>query len=256
MNQLHPAFTTTPLAHRAFHDLKAGRPENSLSAIRAAVERGYGIEIDVQMTADHRAVVFHDYKLKRLTGQKGTIQNLSFDEALGTPLLGNDETIPALDQVLDLVAGKVPLLVEIKDQDGKMGPNVGPLENALAKELAGYAGPLAVMSFNPHSVGEFANVAPSFARGLVTSAWSVADEPQVPAKRRAELRAIPDFDKVGASFISHDHKDLKRARVSELKNVGAAVLCWTVKSEKAEKKAREVADNITFEGYEAGLPAT
>lgn len=248
---LPEAFLARPLAHRALHDRAAGRPENSRAAVRAAVAAGYGIEIDLQPAADGVPMVFHDYDLRRLTGVAGRVRGLSAAELAATRLLDADDGIPTLAEVLAIVAGRVPLLIEIKDQDGAMGPDVGPLEEATARVLAGYAGAVAVMSFNPHAVAAFHRAAPAIPVGLTTSAYSAQDWPLLPAKQRDHLRTIPDYDRVGACFISHEAADLGAPRVAELKAQGAAILCWTIRSREAEAKARAVAQNITFEGYPA-----
>lgn len=248
-------FLRIPLAHRALHDVAAGRPENSRAAVRAAIAAGYGIEIDLQLTADGQAMVFHDYDLERLTGAKGAIRQKSATQAQGIPLTGGDgETIPSLPEILRIVAGQVPLLIELKDQDGGMGPDIGALERACHQALQGYGGPVAVMSFNPHSVAEMERLAPDLPRGLVTSSYDPADWPLSQATCD-HLRRIPDFDRVGASFISHEVADLTRTRVRQIHGDGVPVLCWTVKSPEAEAEARKWADNITFEGYAAPLPA-
>ncbi|MDP3341631.1 glycerophosphodiester phosphodiesterase family protein [Frigidibacter sp.] len=252
---LHPDFLRLPIAHRALHDRAAGRPENSHAAIRAAVQAGYGIEIDLQPSAEGVPMVFHDYDLKRLTGQPGPIRSRSAADLGALPLLGGEDGIPTLAEVLALVAGKVPLLVEIKDQDGAMGPDTGGFEATVAEVLAGYEGPLAVMSFNPHAVTAFAAAAPDVAVGLTTSAYDPADWAPLPASVCDRLREIPDYTSSGASFISHEHGDLSRPRVAELHASGAAILCWTIRSPEAEAAARTVAQNITFEGYAAPFPA-
>jgi len=255
MSGLDEAFLRLPLAHRALHDLAAGRPENSRAAVRAAVAAGYGIEIDIQPSSDGVAIVFHDPTLERLTEETGPVR-LRDAETLGRiGLKRGDEGIPTLAQVLAEVDGKVPVLIEIKDQDGAMGTDVGVLEAALARALAGYAGPVAVMSFNPHSVAKMAELAPGIVRGLTTCRFSVENWPSLPAAVRRHLREMPDLARVGASFISHDARDLGSDRVSEVKRAGLAVLCWTIRSVEGETKAREVADNITFEGYLPALPA-
>ena len=245
---LPSAFYTVPLAHRALHDRYDGRPENSRAAIRAAIEAGYGIEIDVQLSADGAAMVFHDYALERLTGQKGAVRLRSADDLSQVNLLGGDEGIPDLPEVLDLIAGQVPLVIELKDQDGGMGADIGPLEQAVAASLQDYAGPVAVMSFNPHSVAKMAELLPDVPRGIVTSAYRYEDWP-LPRKTCDRLRDIPDYESVGACFISHEVDDLARPRVAELKDRGAMICCWTVRSAAQEAEARKVADNITFEGY-------
>jgi glycerophosphoryl diester phosphodiesterase len=251
MSALPAAFLARPIAHRALHDRTAGRPENSRAAVRAAVDAGYGIEIDLQPDADMVPMVFHDYDLKRLTGRAGRIRGHTAAELGRMALLGTDETIPTLAEVLDIVAGRVPLLIEIKEQDGALGPNIGPLEAATVAALKGYTGPVALMSFNPHSIAEIFRLAPDLPRGLTTSSYTPDDWPLTPAARRDELREIPDYDRVGSSFISHEARGLARPRVAALKAAGAAVLCWTIRSPEAEAAARQIAQNVTFEGYAA-----
>jgi glycerophosphoryl diester phosphodiesterase len=246
--ELPAAFLGAPLAHRGLHDRAAGRIENSRAAVAAAVAAGCGIEIDVQRAADGVAMVFHDEALPRLTGAPGLLAERTAAELGRLRLTGGDEGIPTLAEILALVAGRAALLVEVKDQDGALGPAVGPLEARVAELLGGYTGPMAVMSFNPHAVAELAEAAPGVARGLVTCAFDRADW-SLPDYRRAELAGIADFDRVGASFVSHDRRDLASPPVARLKARGAPVLCWTVRSPAEEATARAVADNITFEGY-------
>lgn len=255
MTRLDPAFLTAPLSHRAYHDVSQARPENSRAAIEAAIAAGYGIEIDVQLSQDGHAMVFHDYDLSRLATDSGLINQRAAQDLSRVRLRGSNEGIPTLGEVLELVGGRVPLLIEVKDQDGAMGARVGRLEQAVAKSIHSYAGPLAVMSFNPHSVQQMAIHAPQVARGLVTSAYRAADWPSLPKGTRERLARIPDFDAVGASFISHEVGDLDAPRVADLKAKGAHILCWTVRNAEQEAQARHVAHNITFEGYAAEIRA-
>ncbi|MGB0959308.1 MAG: glycerophosphodiester phosphodiesterase family protein [Halocynthiibacter sp.] len=250
MTPLDPRFLSTPLTHRALHDVTDGRPENSRAAIQAAIQHGFGIEIDLQLSSDGCAMVFHDYMLDRLTPQTGAVHQHTAAQLQNIPLLGgDDDTIPSLKEVLNLIAGRVPLLIEIKDQDGSMGPNIGPLETATATLLSSYDGPVAVMSFNPHSVEKMHALLPDLAVGIVTSAYTKDDWPLLPDATRNRLRTIPDFDQSGASFISHQWNDLTRPRVQALKEDGVAILCWTIRSQTDETTARQFADNVTFEGY-------
>ncbi len=250
---LPPAFLTLPIAHRALHD--ADRPENGPSAVQAAVDAGYGIEIDVQLSSDGHAMVFHDETLDRMTGQTGPLNQRTAAELGQVPLRGSTDTIPTLPQILTLIAGRVPLLIEIKDQNGQMGQTDGRLEQATADALAGYTGPVAVMSFNPHSIAHMARLAPGLPRGLTTSAYDPDDWAPLAPDVCARLRDIPDYDSTGASFLSHEWRDLGRPRVSELAAQGAAILCWTVKTRADEQIARQIAQNITFERYAAPFPA-
>jgi len=247
-----------PLAHRALHDAAAGRPENGMAAVRAAVAAGYGIEIDLQLSRDDRAMVFHDAKLERMAEGSGGVHGLTAAELAGLPLRGgNGECVPTLEDVLQVVAGRVPLLIEIKDQErGGSRAGIGPLEAATARALADWpdaARWVAVMSFNPAAVAEMARIAPQLPRGLTTFAWDGPDVAGFPASQVDRLRAIADFETVGASFISHDHRDIDRPRVVALRATGVPVLCWTITSPAEEAAARERADNITFEGYLPGL---
>lgn len=249
MPRLPAAFFDAPIAHRALHDGNVTRAENNLRAIDAAIAAGYGIEIDLQLSADGEAMVFHDYALEHLTESKGAFARHTTADLRKLRFHTGEIGVPTLKTVLKHVAGRVPLLIEIKDQDGAMGPNVGLLESATARALAGYDGPVALMSFNPHSVAHCATLCPNIPRGLTTCDWADKEDQLIPAARRDDLREIGDFDRVGATFLSHQWDDLTRPRVIALQKAGADILCWTVKSPKAEIKAREVAQNITFEGY-------
>ncbi len=242
---LPPGFLDRPFAHRALHG--PARPENSIPAIRAAIAASWGIEIDVQPSADGIAMVFHDATLDRLTGSSGPVRERTAAE-LGQIRLGDAETAPpSLAAALDEIGGRVPVLVELKDQSDTMGATDGTLERAVARPLAGYSGPVAVMSFNPEVIARMRDLAPDLPRGLTTAAFGA--EWDLPRAVRDRLRAIPDFDRVGATFVSHEAADLGRARVLELKRRGAAILCWTIRSQEAADAARRVAHQITFEHF-------
>ena len=254
MTPLPDGFLTVPLAHRGYHNTTSGCVENSRAAFVAAINAGYGIELDVQLSSDGHAMVFHDYDMTRLTGNSGPIRMQTRDDLIKTVLTGCDETIPTLPEILTLINGRVPVLIEIKDQDGAMGPDVGPLESSVANALQSYVGPAAVMSFNPHAVAALAKATPNTPRGLVSGsfpadAWLLLNE-----RTRSHLRDIPDYDRVGASFISHRFDDLDRRRVADLKAGGAALICWTIRSAADEIEARKLADTVTFEGYAAETP--
>jgi glycerophosphoryl diester phosphodiesterase len=255
MIPLPDVFLSRPIAHRALHDVKNGRPENSRAAIQAAIEAGYGIEIDLQLSRDAEALVFHDYGLGRLTGETGLVAERDATDLQEIELIGGNEGIPTFEEVLALVKGQAPLLIELKDQHGAMGKTDGRLERAVAKALKDYDGPAAVMSFNPTMVADLADLLPDLPRGLVTCAYNAADWKGVPEDVLAHLRDIPDFDRAGASFVSHHAIDLDRPRVRALHARGIPVLCWTIRSRDAERDARRLSDNITFEGYMAEVPA-
>ena len=255
MTRLSDEFRRVPLAHRGLHDVTDGRPENSRAGLRAAIDAGYGIEIDLQLSRDGRPMVFHDYHLGRLTAEQGPIRQRDAAELATIPLAGGNEGIPDLSGVLGLVAGRVPLLVELKDQHGQMGETDGTLEAATARALVGYAGPVAVMSFNPAMVARMATLAPKVPRGIVTCGFRGDDWPLLGPETRARLREIPDYAASGSQFVSQHIHQLDTPRIAALRAEGATILCWTVRSVEAERMARRLADNITFEGYLPGLAA-
>ena len=246
-SRLDPAFLARPFAHRGLHDKSRGVIENSGTAIHAAVDAGYGIEIDIQMSGDGVPIVFHDYDLKRLTGTAGFVREIGSDRLKNTKLVGGSDGIPALADVLDIVDGQVPLLVEIKDQDMRLGPNVGPLQKSVADLVTAYGGPVAVMSFNPCAMVDFAAYAPHIPCGLVTEAFDQKAWPTVPRDRLKHLVDIPDAS--NADFVSHDRADLGSPAIRRLKVQGMPILCWTVRSAEEETAARQIADQITFESF-------
>ncbi len=240
-------FLTQPIAHRGLHG--DGRPENTLPAIMASVNAGYAIEIDVQESADGVAMVFHDDTLERLTQASGPVRALEASALSRLTVLGTDAYIPTLPEVLAHVAGRVPLLIEVKDQSGILGPLDGRLERAVADALRDYTGPVAVMSFNPQSMALLAAIAPDLPRGLVTCSFAPEEWDGVPQARLADLVTISDYARTGASFISHDWQDLDAGVIGALKKQGANVLCWTIRSADQAAQALRVAQNITFEGF-------
>ena len=142
--------TKTPVAHRGLHDIARGVPENSRLAFRKAMEAGYAIETDVRITGDGQVVVFHDADLKRLCGRDGIVARMPLADLKQLTLLGTGETVPSFRDLLDLVQGQVPLVVEIKKD--KEQP-IGPLETSVARMLQHYPGPFVVQSFNPSQKG-------------------------------------------------------------------------------------------------------
>ena len=216
---LPPAFLRAPIAHRALHDRSKGRIENSLSAVRAAVAAGYGIEMDIQLSADGVAMVFHDDTLDRVAVATGPLAARTAAELGNIRLKDSTDTIPTFAEVLKLVAGRVPLLVELKDQTHLKAETDGKLERAVAVDLADYQGPVALMSYNPYSVFWLKSLCPGLPRGITTSSYGPDDAKGLSEHRAADLRNIPDYARTDSSFISHEATDLGRARVAELNHL-------------------------------------
>ena len=248
MNLLAP-FINGPIAHRTLHNVKLGIPENSWEGLEAAISHGCAIEIDLQLSHDGIPVVFHDYKLDRVTDEVGLISDRSAAELEKIILKGGKKGIPRFDTFMSCVGGRVPVLIELKDQDGALGNNPSMFENAVCKVLDNYHGAVAIMSFNPFMIEKCAKLSPNIPRGLITEIFKENEWPNVSKSRCDELTKISEYSMSGATFISHDHLDLNSDVVSDLKTAGATIFCWTVRSQSQDIEARKVADSVTFENY-------
>jgi glycerophosphoryl diester phosphodiesterase len=222
-----------PFAHRGLHG--PGRVENSPAAFRAAIRAGHGIELDVQASGDGEAIVFHDYDLERLTGAEGRLADMAADAITAVRLSGNDEAIPTLPEALALIGGRAPLLIELKSP----GRRVGALSRAVAGALAGYDGPVAVMSFNPEIGRWFARNAPEVLRGLVVT------EEGRPARGRLKRRL--SLWRSRADFLAYDVRDLPSAFVAAARARGMKVGTWTVRTEAQRETAMAHADQLIHE---------
>ena len=242
-------FLSAPIAHRGLHTGSRTRPENSMAAFEAAIMFSFGIELDVQLTRDGIPVVFHDYDLQRLLSRTGSVQSASFADLQNAKILGSNEAPPALRDVLELVGGQVPLLIDLKDQSGNLTGTTGALEGAVAAAIDGYSGPVALMSFNPDQMIAMRRLAPDVPRGLITEAFVSDEWGLVSPGRKDQLIRGLFLTEAGASFISHKHTDLNSALVSRTRAAGLPVFSWTITSEQQEQNARQLSDNITFENY-------
>ena len=220
----------TPFAHRGLHG--AGRIENSRAAFEAAIAAGHGIELDVQASADGRAMVFHDGTLDRLSESVGRICGLVARELEQIRLKNSGETIPTLREVLALVGCRVALLIEVKTAEREANQVCG----AVASDLADYDGPVAVMSFNPEVSRWFSRHAPDVLRGLVVT------EDGKPSKGRLKRRLARWWSR--ADFLAYDIRDLP-SRSAE----GLPVLTWTVRSQDDRARAGQYADQIIYEVF-------
>ncbi|MGE0178642.1 MAG: glycerophosphodiester phosphodiesterase family protein [Sphingomonas sp.] len=219
-----------PFAHRGLHG--AGIMENSRAAFRAAIEAGHGIELDVQASGDGEAIVFHDYDLARLTDVQGRLAATSAAALGAIPLRGEREGLPRLAEILALIGGRVPLLIEVKSP----GRRVGVLSRAVARALDTYKGPVAVMSFNPGVPCWFSRHRPKVLRGLV-----VTEEGN---PRRGSLKRKLSLWWSQADFLAYDIRDLPSHFAAAS---GLPVGTWTVRTEAQRANAAEHADQIIFE---------
>lgn len=231
-----------PLAHRGFHDLGSGIPENSLAAFDRAAELGTPVEFDVHLTADGVPVVVHDVDLERVTGVAGTVTELVAAEVAERSILGTDQRVPTLTQVLEVLGGRVGAMVELKNYSR----NVGPLEETVYAILRDYDGDHCVASFNPASVAWFRRNAPEVRRGQTAAPLDEVEG--LPGWLRPLLGAMVGNTVSGPEFLSYELRGLPNAAVSFWRRRGLPLITWTVQTPADVVKARAVADNFIYEG--------
>lgn len=236
-----PAWLTeVPYAHRGLHDAEGTRPENSLAAFEAAVADGVGIELDVHLTADGHPVVTHDDDLARVTGRPLSVAGSTLARIAALRLGGTDQRIPTLSRVLDVVAGRVPVMVEIKN----VRRQAGGLEPAVAAVLDGRPGPICIASFNPRTIGWFARHRPDVVRGQTSSSYA---DVQAPFLARRFLASMAANRWTRPHFVSYELSALPNAWCERWRARGGALVTWTVRSPQDVVKARAVADTAIFE---------
>jgi len=225
-----------PIAHRGLHDLNKTRWENTLPAFAAAVARNYAIECDVQLSADGVPVVFHDHELKRLTGTEGYLRQRTAAELQAMSIGGTDDGVPTLAEMLALVAGRVPLVIELK---GTPGYDAG-LVAKVAGALRDYPGNAAIMSFDHWLVRDFARDAAGIPAGL--TAWG---------DRSHQFEAHFSMLGSGISFVSYDVAALPNPFVTFVRlRLAIPVISWTVRDQAAVERTLAHADQMTFEGFD------
>lgn len=227
------ALIARPFAHRGLHG--PGRIENSRAAFEAAVAEGFGIELDVQASADGVAMVFHDEKLDRLTEADGPLAARSSAQLAAIRLRGTGEAIPTLEEVLALIGGRAPLLIEAKTA----GREAGTISRATRAALRSYFGPVAVMSFNPGVARWFAREAPQRLRGLVVTEAGKPHRSRL-RRRLAAWWARPDF-------LAYDIRDLPSPFAAAVRRRGRPLLTWTCRSPVDRERAGLHADQVIFE---------
>ena len=227
--------THRPIAHRGYHDLRVGRPENTLAAFAAAIEHRYAIECDLQFSADRIPVVFHDDTLQRLTGAPGSVRDLSAAELGDLRVAGTAESIPTLDELLRHVEGRVPLVIELKHLEGRDAGFVFEVVERLKR----YPGLAALMSFDPGLVMEVRATDPTLPRGLIAMGGL-----------RESTRLLKAVFDLAVDFISYNIDDLPTPMpILARQLAGIPLICWTVRTRAQYRKARRWSDQITFEGF-------
>ena len=238
-----------PIAHRGYHGPLSGEVENTLGAIRAACDRGFSVEIDVHLSADGEVFVFHDETLDRLTTQKGLTAGRTLAELQAIAFKETDDRIPSLKQVLAAVDGRQTLLVEVKSHFSPERQTA--LVDAVARELKGYKGHVAVMSFDDRIVEDFANRHPEITRGIVADdASDPHDYGTLNADQRYDLAMLTHLARTRPDFVAYWVKLLPNAVATRCQAFRLPLLTWTVRNPADREIATRYANQIIFEGFD------
>jgi glycerophosphoryl diester phosphodiesterase len=243
--------TARPVAHRGLHDVTRGIIENMPAAARAAVDGNFAIECDIQLTADGEAMVHHDDALGRLTEGSGALLGKTAAELKAVRFRNTDERMMTLGDLCALVAGRVPLVIEVKshfDGDRK-------LVKRMAEVLAGYSGPAVGMSFDPHQVLALRELMPQLVRGIVAEReYTETDWPEASAEQRRGMTHLRHAFRTRPHFVAYWVNELPAVVPWIARNIfGLPLLSWTVRTPEQRARAARYADQMIFEGF---LPGT
>lgn len=226
------------IAHRGYWDFKNNIPENSLLAFQKAIDNNYIIELDVHILKDNKIIVFHDDNLKRMTGIDKDLKDMYYEDIKELKLNNTTEKIPLLDDVLKLVDGKVPIIIELKNDI-----KCGILEKEIIKILKKYNGKYAIKSFNPFSINYFRKNFPDAIRGQLSSNFKYK---KMNTFKRIFLSNMLYNYISKPDFISYDIKSLPNKKIKKLRK-NKLILGWTIKTEEDLKKAQLYCDNYICE---------
>lgn len=235
-------FKSVMYAHRGLHN--GERAENSMSAFRAAVEGGYGIELDVRLSRDGKLVVFHDDTLDRVCGREGKVIDFTADELAGFSLNGTSDGIPLFTDVLRLVDGRVPILVEIKEDPGN-----SRVSEKTCEILRDYEGEYIIESFNPLSLRTVKGIMPHIPRGILSHRYYSYEQYRKPLYFILQSLLLNFLCR--PAFIAYDHRHASAFGLRLVRTLFLTpTLAWTVRSAEEEATARKNGfDGIIFESY-------
>lgn len=233
------------VAHRGLFDNESDSPENTLAAFRRAIEAGYGIELDVQLTKDGKMVVFHDGSLRRMTGVDRRLADCTYEELLSLPVGRSDERIPLLDDVLALVNGKVPLIIEIKAED-----DFYPVTAEIAKRMADYAGEYCVESFHPFALLWYKTNRPDVLRGQLAENFFRDGETKLSFFKKFALTNLLLNAFTKPDFVAYRHQDADGLAFRMNRFLYRAVTAaWTVKNQEELDGAKRAFDVMIFDSF-------
>ena len=239
--------TARPVAHRGLHDAARGIIENMPGAVQAAIAGNFSIEVDIQLTADGEAMVHHDDALGRLSEGSGALLGKTAAELKAVPFKSTPERMMSLDDLCTLVAGRVPLVIEVKSHfDGDRR-----LVSRMAEVLSSYSGPAVGMSFDPDQVLALRELVPSRARGIVAEReYTQADWPEASPEQRRGMTHLRHAFRTRPHFVAYWVNELPAAAPWIARHVfGLPLLSWTVRTPDQRARVARYADQMIFEGF-------
>ena len=239
--------TARPVAHRGLHDASRGVIENMPAAAQAAVAGNFAIECDIQLSADGEAMVHHDDALGRLTEGSGRLREKTAAELKSVTFKATAERMMTLSDLCDLVAGRVPLVIEVKSLfDGDRR-----LVRRMAEVLASYQGPAVGMSFDPDQVMALRELMPSRPRGIVAERhYTAQDWPEASPAQRREMTHLRHALRTRPDFVAYSIDELPALAPWLARNLfGCPLLTWTVRTPAQRARAAQYADQMIFEGF-------
>jgi glycerophosphoryl diester phosphodiesterase len=243
-----PAWLTArPVAHRGLHDDARGIVENMPAAARAAIAGNFSIELDIQLTADGEAMVHHDDGLGRLTEGSGALRTKTAAELRQVTFKNTSERMMSLSDLCDLVAGRVPLVIEVKSHfDGDRR-----LVRRMAEVLSSYEGPAAGMSFDPDQVLALRELIPARPRGIVAQrTYTAAEWPDTTPDQRAGMTYLRHAFRTRPHFVAYWVDELPDIAPWIARNIfGCPLLTWTVRTAEQRTRAHRYADQMIFERF-------
>ncbi len=234
-----------PIAHRGLHNATKGIVENCESAFDSAINHGYAIECDIELSKDGEAVIFHDDEIDRLMDGNGKVKNFTTRELKQKTYRQGHDQIQTLAELLEQVDGRSTLVIEIKslwDEDMT-------LTHRALDVLANYNGPYALMSFDPHIIACVAERSPVTVRGITADRVTDPYYNNLSLARRLEMQSFSHLPRSKPHFVSFDAAGLPFAAVGEIRDRGHPVICWTIRSPEQASEALRYSDQITFENY-------
>jgi glycerophosphoryl diester phosphodiesterase len=242
-----------PIAHRGLHNKAEGRIENTAPAFEAGLARGYGIECDLQPASDGTPMVFHDETVDRLMNSVGRVDARTSAQLKQLRYKGQTEAIITYAELLELAAGRGPLLVEIKSEWAPLPPE---FLASIARQSTTYKGPLALMSFDPDVMTALREFAPSVPRGVVAGAYKPKPgdswwSETLDARERFLLRHLLRSYPAHIDFAAYHVKSLPTFATRAVRAIGLPLFTWTVRTPEDRETASRYADAPIFEGFEA-----